>query len=94
MFSNVPMNRIFSMHDRESIYTIPDAMRAARLDGQILSILDMHERVDPTHEDRARGEWKQFTQQLLATRRHQDQHRDHRKVRRTARCLRLDRQGP
>ena len=70
MFSNVPMNRIFSMHDRESIYTIPDAMRAARLDGQILSILDMHERVDPTHEDRARGEWKQFTQQLLATRRH------------------------
>ena len=70
MFSNVPMNRIFSMHDRESIYTIPDAMRAARLDGQILSILEMHERVDPTHEDRARGEWKQFTQQLLATRRH------------------------
>jgi CTP synthase len=24
MFSNVPMRRVFSMHDRESIYTIPD----------------------------------------------------------------------
>ena len=70
MFSNVPMSRIFSMHDRESIYTIPDAMRAARLDGQILSILGMHERVNPTHEDKARGEWKQFTQQLLGKRRH------------------------
>ena len=70
MFSNVPMNRIFSMHDRESIYTIPDAMRAARLDGQILSILDLHERVDPTHEDRSREEWSEFTGKILGKRRH------------------------
>ena len=58
------------MHDRESIYTIPDAMRAARLDGQILSILDMHEGVDPVHEDRARAEWQQFTNRISQPRRH------------------------
>ena len=27
MFSNVPLKRIFSMHDRESVYAIPEAMR-------------------------------------------------------------------
>ena len=70
MFSNVPMSRIFSMHDRESIYTIPDAMRAARLDGQILSILDMHEGVDPIHEDKSRAEWQQFTDRITSPRRH------------------------
>jgi len=70
MFSNVPTSRIFSMHDRESIYTIPDAMRAARLDQQILSILDKHGGVDPLHEDGARAEWREFTKKIAAPRKH------------------------
>jgi CTP synthase len=70
MFSNVPTSRIFSMHDRESIYTIPDAMRAARLDQQILSILDMHGSVDPLHEDRARADWQVFAKQITTPKRH------------------------
>ncbi len=70
MFSNVPLSRIFSMHDRDSIYTIPDAMRANGLDRQILSILDLHERVDPLHEDRARASWKTFSEAITAERRH------------------------
>lgn len=71
MFSNVPTSRIFSMHDRESIYTIPDAMRAARLDQQILSILNLHEGVNPLHEDKARAEWQDFATQLAAPKKHQ-----------------------
>ncbi len=70
MFSNVPMKRIFSMHDRESIYTIPDAMRAAGLDREILSILDLHDRVDTVHEDEARRRWSDFGSRLVAPRRH------------------------
>lgn len=70
MFSNVPMKRIFSMHDRESIYTIPDAMRAAGLDREILSILDLHDRVDTVHEDEARRRWNDFSARLAAPRRH------------------------
>ena len=66
MFSNVPMRRVFSMHDRSSIYTIPDAMRQASLDREILSILDLHHRVDQIHEDTSRGQWGRFTTMLTA----------------------------
>jgi len=70
MFSNVPMQRVFSMHDRESIYTIPEAMRAEGLDREILTILDLHHNVNTRLEDKARFRWNEFTTKLLATRRY------------------------
>jgi CTP synthase len=70
MFSNVPMNCVFSMHDRESIYTIPDSMHDAALDRQVLSILDLHERTNPMAEDRARERWHWFMNRLTGTRKH------------------------
>ncbi len=66
MFSNVPMRRVFSLHDRESIYAIPSDMRQAGLDREVLSILSMHDRVNSTHEDRLRAKWTNFASQLLA----------------------------
>ncbi|UCD76575.1 MAG: CTP synthase (glutamine hydrolyzing) [Phycisphaerales bacterium] len=71
MFSNVPIQRVFSMHDRESIYTIPEAMRAEGLDREILSILDLHGKASSFHEDHARARWREFTGKLLAPRKHQ-----------------------
>jgi CTP synthase len=68
MFSNVPMKRIFSMHDRESIYVIPDAMRTSGLDREILSILGLHDRVDVTREDVARRAWNDFSAKLASPR--------------------------
>ncbi len=68
MFSNVPMRRVFSMHDRESIYTIPDEMRVEGLDREILSILGLHDRVDAVHEDRSREEWHSFVDRLTGSR--------------------------
>jgi CTP synthase len=70
MFTNVPMDRIFSMHDRESVYSIPDEMRSASLDREILSILGLHDRVHPVHEDRARARWASFASKLIAPRTH------------------------
>ena len=70
MFSNVAMKRVFSMHDRESIYVIPDAMRAEGLDREILSILELHDRVDTVAEDRARKTWSAFAARLGAPREH------------------------
>ncbi len=70
MFSNVPTRRVFSMHDRESIYVIPDAMREGGLDREILSMLGLHDRVNATHEDRARREWSAFTTRLNGARDH------------------------
>tara|TARA_R110000868_G_scaffold241497_3_gene496540 strand:+ start:210352 stop:212259 length:1908 start_codon:yes stop_codon:yes gene_type:complete len=68
MFSNVPMERVFSMHDRDSIYTIPDELRAQGLDREILSTLSLHDRVDATAEDRARVRWATFVDGLTAER--------------------------
>jgi CTP synthase len=64
MFSNVPLHRVFSMHDRDSIYTIPDAMRHAGLDREVLTMLDLHSRVDQGYEDGARENWHTFVGKL------------------------------
>ena len=64
MFSNVPLRRVFSMHDRESIYTIPDEMRLEGLDREILSLLRLHDRVDVAAEDRGREKWGTFVRRL------------------------------
>ena len=68
MFSNVPMSRIFSMHDRDSVYSIPEEMRKASLDRAILSMLSLHDRVKPVHEDEARVKWTDFSRKLSAPR--------------------------
>ena len=67
MFSNVPLRRTFSMHDRESIYTIPEDLRHEGLDREILSILNLHDRVDVSHEDKARERWTKFARMLTTT---------------------------
>lgn len=64
MFSNVPEGRVFSMHDRESIYTIPEAMREAFLDREVLSMLKLHDRANLIHEDKSRANWRQFVDKL------------------------------
>ena len=70
MFSNVPMRRVFSMHDRESIYTIPDELRNEGLDREILSVLGLHDRVDTRNEDKARVSWGLFINRLTSPREH------------------------
>jgi len=70
MYSNVPMNRVFSMHDRESIYTVPEAMRTDGLDREVLSILELHDRVNAMHEDRSRRRWGEYSDKILAPRKH------------------------
>jgi CTP synthase len=68
MFSNAPLRRVFSMHDRESIYTIPEEMRQEGLDREVLSLLTLHDRVDVSQEDRAREKWTGFVKQLTSPR--------------------------
>jgi CTP synthase len=68
MFTNVPRKRVFSMHDRKSVYEIPEAMRSEGLDREILSVLHMHDRVDMAHEDRSRERWISFVRKLNAPR--------------------------
>src|SRR5947199_1724690 len=56
MYTNVAMRRVFSMHDVESIYMVPDMLRGAGMDREVLTLLDIHDRVDQRAEDKARSQ--------------------------------------
>ena len=60
MYTNTPMKRVFSMHDMESIYLVPDALRENGIDREVLTILDLHDKVDQKNEDRERAKWANF----------------------------------
>src|SRR5882724_5217945 len=64
MYTNVPMRRVVSMHDVESIYLIPDALRTVGIDREVLSLLDLHERVNQQVEDQARMSWHMFVDRI------------------------------
>ena len=64
MYTNVPMRRVFSMHDLESIYLVPEALRGAGMDREVMTLLDLHDRADQLHEDNARDEWRDFVKKL------------------------------
>ena len=68
MFSGVAAENVFSMHDRESIYTIPEDLRAIGLDAEVLTRLKLHDRVSPVKEDAARDRWRGFVNKLTAER--------------------------
>src|SRR3982751_336138 len=64
MYTNVPMRRVVSMHDVESIYLIPGALRDAGMDREVLSLLSLHDRVDQRQEDQARMSWRWFVERI------------------------------
>jgi CTP synthase len=67
MYTNVPMRRVLSMHDLDSIYLIPDALRVEGIDREVLTLLNLHDRVDQRHEDRAREQWRWFVNRIGKT---------------------------
>jgi CTP synthase len=64
MYTNVPMKRVFSMHDVPSIYLIPESMREAGIDREVLTMLDLHDRVNQKTEDQNLKKWRWFTDHI------------------------------
>jgi CTP synthase len=64
MYTNVPMKRVVTMHDVESIYTIPEALREAGIDREVMTLLNIHDRVDQRKEDQARLQWRWFVDKI------------------------------
>jgi CTP synthase len=64
MYTNVPMKRVVTMHDVESIYTIPENLRDVGIDREVLTLLDLHDRVDQRVEDRERTKWRWFVDRI------------------------------
>ena len=69
VYSNVPFERVFSMHDSASIYTIPEMLRECRLDFEVLRLLKIEDRINLRHERKAWAQWCDFTDKIGAARR-------------------------
>ena len=69
IYSNVPFDRVFSMHDSASIYTIPAMLRDCSMDFEVLRLLKIEDRIKLRHERKAWAKWCDFTDKIDATRR-------------------------
>ena len=60
LFSNVPPEHVFSMHDCESVYLIPELLRGAGYDKAVMEWLKLEPRVDESAERANREQWSQY----------------------------------
>jgi len=64
VYTNVPLRRVFSMHDLPSIYLLPEKMREAGLDSEVVQLLNLGGRVNSAADARAAMEWSQFASKI------------------------------
>ncbi len=69
IYSNVPIDRLFSMHDCESIYLIPEMLRVAGLDDEVVRILKLEDRVHDDTQTAARAAWNDFVARIRSPQR-------------------------
>ncbi len=67
MYSNVPIENVFSMHDCESIYLIPEMLRGAGLDQTVIDLLGLRDRLQPEVDASRRLAWNDFVQRVRST---------------------------
>jgi CTP synthase len=60
LYTNVPMRRVFSMHDLESIYLLPGEMRQAGIDSEIVQLLGIGSRVNSATDHVNAQQWETF----------------------------------
>jgi len=60
LFASVPMDRVFSMHDSDSVYVVPEMLRGAGIDAAVIDLLKLAERVDSDAEESARKKWGEY----------------------------------
>jgi len=64
VYANVPMDRVFSMHDCDSIYYVPRMLREAQIDQAVLELLKLKDRVDQHARDERWRVWTRFTDRI------------------------------
>lgn len=72
LFSNVPPERVFSMHDCDSVYLIPDMLRGAGYDRAVIEWLQLEEAGSAEKERNAREVWSQYVSRLRSATRQVD----------------------
>jgi len=68
IYSNVPFERVISLHDSASIYMIPSMLREHGLDFEVLRLLKIEDRIDLGYERKAWAQWCDFTDKIGAAR--------------------------
>ncbi len=66
IYANVPMERVFSMHDTQSIYYVPAMIRENKIDTEILKLLNLQDRVNHDLERNQWENWCNFTQKIVS----------------------------
>ncbi|MCF7972706.1 MAG: CTP synthase [Phycisphaerae bacterium] len=64
IYSNVPVERVISMHDSASIYMIPSMLRENSMDFEVIRLLKIEDRMNLRHERKAWGKWCDFTDKI------------------------------
>jgi CTP synthase len=64
VYTNVPLPRVFSMHDLPSIYLLPEIMREAGLDSEVVQQLNLGGKVNSAADARAAVEWSAFASKI------------------------------
>ncbi len=64
VYCNVPLDRVFSMHDSESVYLIPEMIRGAGLDSAVINLLKLSNRVNTESESSSRQAWLGYVNRL------------------------------
>jgi len=64
VYTNVPLRRVFSMHDLPSIYLLPEAMREAQLDSEMVQLLNLGGKVNSAMDARAAIQWERFSSRI------------------------------
>ena len=64
VYSNVPLQRVFSMSDSTCIYTIPALLRDYGIDFQVIRLLKIEDRINLRHERKASAKWCDFTDKI------------------------------
>jgi CTP synthase len=63
-YTNVPLERVFSMHDCDSIYVVPNMLRENGYDFEVIKMLRLERRVNLRSERQAWLEWCDFVDRL------------------------------
>ncbi|MAF99281.1 MAG: CTP synthetase [Nanoarchaeota archaeon] len=61
--ANVPVDRVVSVHDSESIYLIPRMLEQAHLADQTIDMLHLRDRVKPDYLERQK--WERYVQKIM-----------------------------
>ncbi len=64
VYTNVPVRRVFSMHDLPSIYLLPQIMREEGLDSEVVQLLNLGGRVNSAADARAALQWERFASRI------------------------------